>query len=143
MSQPLESAVRSVVLAIPAVAALKATMWPKKLPQKPTLPAIVYQRISTVAPLTLSGTLDHGRIRLQLTSWANDYDGARALADAIRGQGPKSATPGLNGYSGTVDGLKIRVAELIDEGDMDEEADLKLEGIRSDYEFRAEEGEAA
>lgn len=56
-----------------------ARVYPQKLPQSPTLPAITYQIISRVPTEANTELFD---IRLQLDSWATTYAGSQALAGA-------------------------------------------------------------
>lgn len=55
--------------------------YPLRLPQKPTFPAVVYQRVSSSGQI---GTTDRRTPRLQLSCWATTYAGARALAVQVR-----------------------------------------------------------
>ncbi len=55
--------------------------YPLRLPQKPTLPAIVYQRISSSPQI---GTTDRRGTRFQFSCWASTYAGAKALAAQVR-----------------------------------------------------------
>ena len=91
-----ESDLTTYLKANGGVAALVAArIYPLRLPQVPTFPAIVYQNISTVV-------LDHNhggagrllRARLSFSCWAGSHAGADALADALR--------TALDGYSGTM-----------------------------------------
>ena len=57
--------------------------YPLKLPQNPTLPAIVYQKID--APRLQGFSADYGVMtRIQITSWALTYTGASAVQEQIR-----------------------------------------------------------
>lgn len=91
-----ESDLTTFLKADGGVAALvTARIYPLRLPQVPTFPAIVYQTVSTVV-------LDHNhggagrllRSRVQFTCWAASHAGADALADALRSA--------LDGYAGTM-----------------------------------------
>jgi len=146
----IEAAIRSVVLGLPAVAALGASMGPAPPPQGvgtlggPSLPVITFQRISNPSSMTLDGTPNPGRIRLQIDCWAagDDHDGARALALAVKGGGQKSAKPGLNGFAGMVLGERLRGVFLVDERDF-YESDVLLRRVSMDFIVHAEEGVAA
>ena len=59
-------------------------VYPMKLPQGWTLPAITYQRVSGVREHNLSGPSGRARPRFQIDCWASDYDGAKDLADKVR-----------------------------------------------------------
>jgi hypothetical protein len=72
-------------------------IYPLKLPQTVTLPAITYQRISTPRVLThdqASGGL--ALPRFQITVWAESPDSAKAVVDAVR-----TAIHGFRGNFGT------------------------------------------
>lgn len=102
----VEDAIRAVLLADPDVAALVSTrVWPIKLPQSATLPAVVYQRISTTRDQpALETPIGATRSRVQLSSWASTYGAARQLAEAVHGA--------LNGWSGTAGGQVVKLVRL-------------------------------
>ena len=54
------------------------------LPQKPTLPAVVYQLISETRPSAMSVDAGVVRARWQLDGYDDDYDQATSLRDQIR-----------------------------------------------------------
>jgi len=66
------------------LSALVATrVHPNQLPQRPTLPALVYSRISTLFYQTRdSSSLE--RPRFQFDCWAESYGAARAVAQQLR-----------------------------------------------------------
>ncbi len=132
-----ESAVRAALLADATVAALVGTrIGPMKLPQKPTLPAIVYQRISTPGdPPALDGAKAAPKIRIQLSLWAESFDGARQLAAAVEER--------LDGYSGpNGDGTSLRLVWLANMSD-DYEPETGLYRVIADYRVIHTEGVAA
>ncbi len=55
--------------------------YPLLLPQRPTMPAVVYQRVSSSGQI---GTTDRRTPRFQLSCWASTYAGAAALAVQVR-----------------------------------------------------------
>ncbi len=61
-----------------------ARVYPLMLPQDSPLPAIVYQRISTVPEITHGDTSPISRSRFQFSCWAGDYDAARDVAVQLR-----------------------------------------------------------
>lgn len=80
----IESLVVQRLLADPAVAALVGErVEPLKLPQKPTLPALVYSRVSTKRVLTHDGPGPE-RPRIQVDCWASTPREAKDLAAAVR-----------------------------------------------------------
>jgi len=92
----IESILRSVLVADPAVAALVGTRaYQTALPREPTFPAITYQMVSRVQD-SLTGLV---QARVQYTCLATTWKGAADLADAVR--------CGLHGYRGVRDGARI------------------------------------
>lgn len=78
-----------------------------KLPQTPTLPAIVIQKID--APRLHGFSADYGVMtRIQTTSWALTYTGASAVQEQIR-------TATQNYMNQTMDGVEVKNIEF-DEG---------------------------
>ncbi len=59
-------------------------IYPLVLPQKCTLPAVVYQRIGSPDELTADGVADLVEGRFQLDSYAATYGEARAMSLAVR-----------------------------------------------------------
>lgn len=55
---------------------------PDQLPQRPTLPAVTYRRVTTMRVTTRdnSGKAKLARPRFQFDCWATTYNGARAVA---------------------------------------------------------------
>lgn len=88
-----ELAVRSRLLGTAAVSALLGTRIyaPDDLPQAPTLPALVYQRISDTSDLANDGTTGPRHPRIQLDAYARtqlDVEAVQeAVLDALHGQG--------------------------------------------------------
>lgn len=86
----IEAAVRAYILADPALAdAIGDRLWPVKLPQNPTLPAITAQRISGVRFGVLRGPAGLARPRIQFDVWAregreSDDGGVRGAAKECR-----------------------------------------------------------
>jgi hypothetical protein len=70
---------------VAAIAALVSTrVYPLRLPQDASLPAVVYQRISGERVRSHDGPSGLGRGRFQISSWDDDYAGAKSLAEQIR-----------------------------------------------------------
>jgi hypothetical protein len=80
----IEEALMTYLLAQSGLTALVSNrIYPLKLPQTPTLPAIVYQKID--APRLPGFSADYGvTTRIQITSWALTYTGASAVQEQIR-----------------------------------------------------------
>lgn len=98
------------------VSALVGTrIYPRRLPQSPTVPAITYQRISSGPQL---GTTSLRRSRYQLNCWDLTPDGVQALADVVKGA--------LEEHSDTDQTPGIKMAEIINEIDTtDDETELE------------------
>jgi len=94
----IEEALRSILVTAATTAGER--IYPLSLPADPTLPAIVYTRISTPRLRSLTGFAGLARPRLQFLAWASSYAAAKVLADEIR--------TALDGYQGTVSGLQIQ-----------------------------------
>lgn len=76
-----------------------ARIYPMILPQKPTLPAVTYQRIDGERESGM--TQEHGMAhpRMQVDCWAATYSAAKAVATQVRGA--------LQRWSGTVAGVTV------------------------------------
>lgn len=93
------------------VAALVGTrVWPDVLPQAPLLPALRYQRISTPRSQyrTLDGRADYASPRFQIDVYATARLEAINIAQAVYQL--------LEGFHGTVGGLRIDAVSTDDEG---------------------------
>ena len=103
----MEESVRAVLLSDTDVAAIvSARIYPVVLPQNPTLPAVTYQRISLVSPVTLDAAIGPERIRLQVDCWALTWGAVRALASAVK--------TALHGFSGIVSGKQALNGVFLD-----------------------------
>ena len=92
----IESVLRAILVADPAVAALVGTRaYQTALPREPTFPAITYQMVSRVQD-SMTGIV---QARMQYTCLATTWKGAADLADAVRCC--------LHGYRGVRDGARI------------------------------------
>ena len=87
-----------------------ARIYPMKLPQNWTLPAIVYQRISGARWANYSGASGRARPRFQIDCYASDYDGAKDLSDKVR--------KCLDGFKGDIN-TESNVGGIHLEGDRD------------------------
>lgn len=131
----IESALRAALLEDSTVAGLVgARIYPLVLPQNPTLPAIVYQRISAPPdPLSLDGPGGRLRTRVQLGLWASTWSGSRTLAAAVREV--------LHGWSGIGDGQDVMLIAEANETD-DYEPETKLYRVVADYYVHTKENVA-
>lgn len=81
----IQSAVRAYILADPAIAAaIGDRLWPIKLPQNATLPAITMKGISDVRFPTLRGRAGLARPRLQLDVWIREMPGTAVALECRR-----------------------------------------------------------
>ncbi len=108
----VEDELTTFVTADSAVATLIANrMYPVVAPaedQGGTAPYIVYRRLGTARLGTMGGP-GSAKVRFRLTCWAVTYDGATALADAVRAR--------LDGQSGAWGGLTVQHCTVEDESD--------------------------
>lgn len=87
----IEADIRTALTGHAGLSALVGTrIYPDKLPQNPTYPAIVYQRISTPRAQAISGTVASAAPRFQFSIYAKDasgvtgYDKSIAVATQLR-----------------------------------------------------------
>lgn len=99
-------------------------IYPLVLPPQVTLPAVAYQRITTVRDRVLSGFNGYQSNRFQFTSWAERYEDTRYLADEI--------ITALEDYSGTIGGTTIQAIAVAGEVDL-YEPESKRYGIATDF----------
>lgn len=82
-------------------------VYPMKLPQKATLPAITYQMVSNPLEPTHSGPSTLRHPRFQLNCWSTSYLEAAGLADEVISR--------LDGFRGLMGGTKVH-ASLAQDG---------------------------
>lgn len=98
-------------------------IYPLILPKSPTMPALVYHKVSGPRVHDLDGASGRALPRIQIDSWADTYTGAQALAAAVRGS--------LDGYNGLL--TTIRATFKLDNEIDDYEEDTKLYRVIQDY----------
>lgn len=59
-------------------------IYPMQVPQGAVLPAVTYQRISTIRAQDLRGSTGLADPRIQVDSWAESYTTAKAVAQEVR-----------------------------------------------------------
>jgi len=59
-------------------------IYPLAIPQGKSMPAVVFQQVSSIDEVTCDGHSEPRDDRFQVSCWADDPDGARALAEAVR-----------------------------------------------------------
>lgn len=81
----IQSDILTALLADSAVTAIVgARIYPMRIPQGADLPAIVYQKISSVPVNSLDGDSGLDSVRMQFTSWASTYSVAADLSAKVR-----------------------------------------------------------
>jgi hypothetical protein len=114
--------IRARLLASGAIAALVgARVYPLRLPQKPTFPAIVLLRVSGIRATHLHGAASLARPRVQVDCWAPTLDQAAALGALCRQQ--------LENYSGPYTDTESPATTITVQTVFDEEHDLFDEDI--------------
>jgi len=127
----LETALRAYVLADAAIAAaVGARMYPRRLPQVPTLPALVYQRIDTRRLHDLDGPDGLPRPRVQITVWAANVQGATDTAALVRGR--------LDGFRGAWGTVTVGSCLCVGERDLDDPETGRM-GVAQDYMIQYQE----
>lgn len=117
---PLVAALRSRLLALPAVAALVADrIYALEFPQSLTAPALRLQEIDRIGPGQLRGDVAIRRARVQIDAVESDAHGdpyatAHALADAVRGDLTTGAPSGLVGFRGDLSGIPVESIQAFD-----------------------------
>ncbi len=97
----IEAALYSKLTGDAGVAALVGNrVYPMHMPQAGTLPALVYERISTVRNYAHNGQQSPTTVRMQVDSIATTLATARSCADAV--------LAALSGYVGTVGTVDVR-----------------------------------
>ena len=95
----IESALRAVIIADAGVKAVTTRCYYNYIPQSPTYPLIVIQRVTGSRVHHLSGPSGAVRPRFQIEAWAETYSAAKGLANLIRAA--------LDGKEYTEDGVKF------------------------------------
>lgn len=121
----LEEALYSRLTATGAVTALCSTrIYPAKIPQEATLPAVAYQRISARRVRAHAAPTGLARVRVQVVCVARSYSEVKGLSAAVR--------RALEGVIGTVGGVGVQGSWL--ETDADEYGDAEgLHSVRMDF----------
>lgn len=103
---------------------------PVVIPQSSALPALVYRRAGYDGAHTFTGAVKIPTVRIELTSWDDDYNGTKQLADELRKL--------LDGYSGQMGTMTAYFVQLTHEDDT-YDTQLDLYGTRSVYDIAAQE----
>jgi len=80
----IESALRAIIIADNGVKAVTTRCYYNYIPQSPTYPLIVIQRVTGSRVHHLSGPSGAVRPRFQIEAWGETYSAAKGLANLIR-----------------------------------------------------------
>lgn len=106
----VEAAIYDILSKASAVTAICGKrIYPIALPQGKSVPAVLFQQISSQDVVSTSGHDGLRTDRVQVTCWDDDPDGARTLAEAVR--------TALLAATGSHGGSTIRYCSIEDEGD--------------------------
>jgi hypothetical protein len=105
-----------------------ARIYPVRMPDKTTKPAIVYRRISSPREATSQGQTIVVPARFQLDMYGPDFDQVRTLANAVR-----EALIAFHGWMGESDGAQVQGCFLDNEADDPVADDLKQFHTRQDW----------
>lgn len=95
----IELGLRShLTTAVPAVA---GRIYPDRLPDPPVLPALVYQRVSTVRDAAYDGAPEFVEARFQVDVWSRQAAERRAIARAV--------SAALLGHHGMMGGVAVAI----------------------------------
>lgn len=107
----LEAALYTRLTAHAGTSAIVSTrVYPNVLPQRATLPAVTYRRISTNRPPAMGADSGVAEVRMQVDSWADSYSGVKALQAQVRSA--------LQRYNATVGSEVILDAFIVNEMDL-------------------------
>lgn len=121
----------AIIAAIPDASPDGVRISPNKLPQRPVLPALVYQGISRPRnELTHDGDSGLRSPRVQWSAWGKTYDDARALAEVLANE--------LHGVTIEVAGSRFALSTVVDEID-DHDKESGLSRVIVDTLLRQEE----
>lgn len=127
----IAEALRTYIISDVTVGALVSTrMYPNKLPQNPTMPAITYQYIGGDSVMSHDGASGLGNPIMQIDCWGSTYSEMDALFEAVRKR--------INGAKGTLSGVQTQGIFLARRRDL-YEYETKLHRRSSDWSVWSEE----
>ncbi len=88
----------------PVAALVVARVYPDKLPQSPTYPAITYEIISDIPYRGLSGDHDKERVHARLHCWA--------VTAAVRNDLTRKVRAALSGFKGLMGTVKVSTVKF-------------------------------
>lgn len=120
-----EIGLRTFLLADATIAGLVSTRcYPTHLPQAPTLPALVYHKITGERTYHSGGADGLAGIRFQIDSYGESVEAAKGLAEAVRKR--------LSGYKGAAGSTEIYAGFLVDDSD-NWDSELQTYRVSQDY----------
>ena len=127
----LETALRAYVLADAAIAAaVGQRMYPRRLPQGPMLPALVYLRVDTRREHDMDGPDGLPRPRVQVTAWGTSVQMATDLAATVRER--------LDGFRGAWGAVTVGSCLCVGERDLDD-PETGRSAVAQDYMIQYQE----
>lgn len=131
----LETAVTAHLLAQPGLTALIGNrLYPMVIPQTATLPAVTYQRISSVRHSAMVADTGVATVRLSFNCWAAAYPQAKAVAKELRAALQRCADT-IGSGANTVSGVASFVVAEYD----DYEPDTGRYRVMLDFEISHQE----
>ena len=103
---------------------LRGRIYPLRLPQNPTFPAVTYQRVSTTAQTAHDGPVSLLTTRLQLDVWGERYADVKYVAELLH--------LALLGWSGIIGTSKIWITGQLGEVDL-QDPDTQLYRVSMDF----------
>lgn len=105
-------------------------VYPLKLPQNPTLPAVTYHEISAGKVHAMGQDSNVVRVRVQLDSWAGSYSAVRSLATEVKAA--------LSRFKGSAGGVTVQ--DVFENNEIEfYESDTQLHRVSHDFSFYVQE----
>lgn len=121
MAGETEAAVYARLTGHAGVSALAATrVYPKRLPQNPTLPALTYQKVSARHVSSMEGSSNLQGALVQVDAYGRTYAEAKALVRQVQ--------LALEGFRGTAGGVNVQGVLFVTDQDMTDDQDANLVG---------------
>lgn len=122
---------RSFILDDPSISAIVGQrVYLRRLPQSPTIPSIVYARVTTRRSHDLDGPDHLPRALVQITSWTSSMADSSSLSSLLRSR--------LDGFRGTMG--SIEVGSILCSGERDtEEPETGRTGVILEFQVQFEE----
>ena len=105
-------------------ALVDSRVYPGRLPDPPTLPALVYTRVSTVGMSAMDGPMADVEARFQIDVWSDRYLDAIKVAEQVRSA--------LLGFTGTMGDKSVSIPRQTNDQDSYEE-ETKLYRVMTEF----------